>query len=114
MEEFIKLLNEKYQIDKFKMKDNIVVFSISSSESELICPYCGKPSNKVHSSYDREIQDLPMQDKKVVLLVKTRKMFCMNKKCNKKTFSERHCFVEPRGKKTIRLEKKDNLYINSA
>ena len=29
--------------------------------SEVKCPYCGTLSSKVHSSYEREIQDLPMQ-----------------------------------------------------
>lgn len=49
--------------------------------SEVKCPYCGTLSSKVHSSYEREIQDLPMQNRKVILLVKTRKMFCSNCKC---------------------------------
>ena len=70
-----------------------------------MCPYCGEKSNKVHSTYEREIQDLPMQNKKVILLVKTRKMFCHNSLCSKKTFSESHHFVDRKGKKTRRLEK---------
>ena len=69
-----------------------------------MCPYCGEKSNKVHSTYEREIQDLPMQNKKVILLVKTRKMFCHNSLCSKKTFSENHHFVDRKGKKTRRLE----------
>lgn len=44
-----------------------------------------------------------MQSRKVVLLIKTRKMFCSNSQCMKKTFSEQHPFVEHNGKKTTRL-----------
>ena len=69
-------------------------------------------SSKVHSSYEREIQDLPMQNRKVILLVKTRKMFCSNCKCEKKTFSECHPFVENNGKKTRRLVQ--NILFTSA
>lgn len=103
MEEFISALDPNYQLDKYHIKDNIAVFYISSKMKEVKCPYCGALSSKVHSSYEREIQDLPMQNRKVVLLVKTRKMFCSNCQCEKKTFSERHMFTQNNGKKTARL-----------
>ena len=105
MNEFIHELGEDYILDDYKVKKDIVVFHISSRCEELVCPYCGEKSNKVHSTYEREIQDLPMQNKKVILLVKTRKMFCGNSLCSKKTFSERHHFVDRKGKKPRRLEK---------
>lgn len=46
-----------------------------------------------------------MQNKKVVLLVKTRRMFCTNCLYNRKTFSERHSVVDSKSKKSLRLEK---------
>lgn len=106
MNEFIRELSTEYILDDYKIKKDVVVFSISSKCKELVCPYCGEKSNHVHSTYEREIQDLPMQNKKVILLVKTRKMFCRNDLCSKKTFSEKHCFVDRNGKKTRRLEEK--------
>ena len=112
MEEFIKILDPMYKLDSYKIKDNLVVLHISSTEEELVCPFCGAKSKNVHSYYEREIQDLPIMDKQVVLLVKTRKMFCNNKFCSKKTFSERHAFVNPKSKKTIRLEK-NIIYTSS-
>lgn len=104
MEEFIKMLDEGYQLDDYRIKEKQIVFEISSQEKVLKCPYCGQKTSKVHSSYIREIQDLPMQNRKVILLVKTRKMFCLNKNCERKTFSERHSFADIKGKKTLRLE----------
>ena len=92
MKDFITALDPNYQLDKYHIKNNVAVFYISSKMSEVKCPYCGTLSSKVHSSYEREIQDLPMQNRKVILLVKTRKMFCSNCKCEKKTFSECHPF----------------------
>lgn len=86
-------------------------FEISSEISTANCPYCGKESKRIHSRYQREIQDLPIQGKKVVLLVSTRKFFCDNDTCCKWTFSERHTFVDANGKRTKRLEK--NLFTSS-
>ena len=99
MNEFIHELGEDYILDDYKIKKDVVVFHISSKCEELMCPYCGEKSNKVHSTYEREIQDLPMQNKKVILLVKTRKMFCHNSLCSKKTFSERHHLWIEKGRK---------------
>ena len=105
MEQFIADLSADYQLNNYKVKQDLVVFEISSKLNEIKCPYCGHSSRKIHSYYQREVQDLPMQNKKVILLIKTRKMFCTNDKCNKKTFSEKHAFVEAKGKKTKRLER---------
>ena len=103
IKDFITALDPNYQLDKYHIKNNVVVFYISSKMSEVKCHYCGTLSSKVHSSYEREIQDLPMQGKKVILLVDTRKMRCMNPDCSHKTFSEKHPFVTAKSKKTNRL-----------
>lgn len=105
MDKFIREIGEEYKLEDYIIKKDIVVFRISSIRTELVCPDCGEKSRKVHSTYEREIQDLPMQNKKVILLVKTRKIFCTNRSCKRKTFSERHSFVDSKAKKTRRLEK---------
>ena len=99
MDEFISDLGQNYKLDNFRIKNDMVIFEVSSVLKDVVCPYCGQPSSKVHSRYQREIQDLPMQNKKVVLLVRTRKMFCVNSLCNKKTFAEKHPFVTTNGKR---------------
>ncbi|WP_289757590.1 transposase family protein, partial [Faecalibaculum rodentium] len=85
MDEFIKLLNQDYELVRYRIKDTVVVFHIRSRKEELACPFCGSKSMHVHSTYQREIQDLPIQDKQVVLLVDTRKFFCYNPDCPHKT-----------------------------
>ena len=104
MEEFIRELGEDFCLDNYIIKDSEVIFKISSTKLEMRCPYCGELSRKVHSTYQREVQDLPLQNKKTILLVKTRKFICSNPACSKKTFSERLPFVDTKGKKTYRLE----------
>lgn len=105
LNEFIKLLDPKYELESYKIKNSTIVFSIKSNDKELTCPFCGQKSKRIHSRYQREIQDLPIQDKQAILLVDTRKMFCDNRECTHKTFSERHPFASSNGKKTVRLEK---------
>lgn len=105
MHEFIKLLDLNYELKDYHIKKNIIVFKIHSTKIGLKCPYCGSVAKHMHSTYQREIQDLPIQDNSVVLLVDTRKMFCSNPCCSHKTFSENHPFVARRGKKTNRLIK---------
>ena len=104
MEEFIRELGEDFCLDNYIIKDSEVIFKISSAKLEMRCPYCGELSRKVHSTYQREVQDLPLQNKKTILLVKTRKFICSNPACSKKTFSERLPFVDTKGEKTYRLE----------
>lgn len=105
MDEFIKLLDQNYELIQYHIKDKTVVFNIQSCKKELKCPFCGSKTMQIHSMYQREIQDLPLQDKQVILLVNTRKMFCNNPDCSHRTFSEKHPFAAPKAKKTERLIK---------
>jgi hypothetical protein len=70
-----------------------------------VSPYCHRPSSKVHSHYKKSFQDLPIQDKKVILVLNNRKLFCINEHCKTRTFAETFDFISPKSKKTIRLEK---------
>lgn len=65
MDEFIKLLDPAYELVQYHIKENKVIFHIASVITELECPFCGRKTSKVHSIYQREIQDLPMQGNQV-------------------------------------------------
>lgn len=106
MDEIIKSLSMNLECIDYKSKENQFVFTVASTEKDVVCPYCSKPSSKVHSMYQREIQDLPIQDRQVILLINSRKMFCTNTECNHKTFAEKFDFVDSHGKKTKRLVSK--------
>ena len=106
MNDFVKLLDEnleciKYDLDKEKGFCYIYVKSI---RQDVKCPFCGGISNKVHSTYQKSFQDLPIQGYKVNILLDNRKMFCLNPECKYTTFAERFYFIENKAKKTKRLE----------
>jgi len=103
IDEIIKSLSMNLECIEYKSKEDRFVFTVASTETDVLCPYCNKPSSKVHSMYQREIQDLPIQDRQVILLINSRKMFCTNPECDHKTFTEKFDFVNSHGKKTKRL-----------
>jgi transposase len=88
---------------------------VSSSLKEAICPYCGQISVKVHSHYPRIFQDLPIQGKKVKIVLDNHKFFCKNENCNHKTFAERFSFLARSATKTNRLQEEIlNVSLNQS
>lgn len=68
-------------------KDGVTLYAKSARRSG-VCPYCGSESRHVHSRYIRKIHDLSILGKTVLLIFESRKFFCKNKDCEKKTFAE--------------------------
>jgi transposase len=70
------------------------------------CPACGHPSARVHSRYLRLVQDLPIADRPVRLLLRVRRFFCDDAACPKRTFAERLPDLVPyRARRTPRLSR---------
>lgn len=86
------------------IQDDICYIAVSSNRKEVKCPYCGQNSTKVHSTYDRTFQDLPIFGKKAIIKICNKKFFCSNPNCSKKTFAEHFEFLTNKCKKTRRLE----------
>lgn len=103
MDVVISSLDKNYRISETRVKDTEIILYISSIKETLRCPYCGKESKKVHSHHTRKIQDLPIADRRTVLIVATRKMKCINSNCSHKFFSEQHSFASSNAQKTNRL-----------
>ena len=101
--ELIYLLDCSLKCIDCRVKEHKIIIETSSGKQQATCPYRGCNSSKIHSIYQREIQDIPLHDKQTMLLLNIRKMFCDNPECSHKTFSERFDFVSPKGKKTKRL-----------
>lgn len=102
-QKIIKLLDSNLECTDCRIKDNKIIMDIQSMQKQAECPFCKVSSDKIHSVYQREIQDIPLHGRQTILLLKTRKMFCFNPECCHKTFSEPFEFVSPKSKKTKRL-----------
>src|SRR5580704_7592680 len=53
------------------------------------CPSCGTQSTARHSRYWRQLQDLPVQGKRVVLRLRLSRWRCRNRECEQAIFRER-------------------------
>lgn len=53
------------------------------------CPECGRPSHSRHSSYVRQLQDLPWQGLTVQIHLRVRRFRCRNHSCPRQVFTER-------------------------
>lgn len=104
MEKLIALLDRDLIYIEHEIIDQCIYIRVASRRTEMQCPYCGKLSAKIHSTYERSFQDLPIQGLKVVLILNSRKVFCRNPECSHTTFAERFGFLSGKSKKTKRLE----------
>lgn len=103
MQDYINMLSHNLKYISKNEDNNSIIFLVESTVKSPICPYCGTPSSRCHSKYKKSFDDPPLNNKKVTVKIYNRKMFCNNKYCNHKTFSETYDFVDRRAKKTKRL-----------
>jgi hypothetical protein len=52
------------------------------------CPDCGRSSERVHSRYERRLQDLPSQGRAVQMRVMVRRCRCADPNCRRRIFAE--------------------------
>jgi len=104
MDDIIKMLDENLCYISHAVEGDRVFIKVKSILKEPICPRCKASSSKVHSRYVRKFQDLPIDDKKVIIVIENRKMFCQNLECSYKKFVENFSFLPRGSKRTTRLE----------
>lgn len=83
------LLPENFVFLYSTISESNVCVGVINNTSFGICPLCQKASQKVHSYYERKVQDLPISGKTVKLYMRTRKFFCQQDSCSRKVFAER-------------------------
>jgi len=104
MNQLIQLLDKNLDYVSHQIIDRCCYIKVVSNRNEVECPFCGHTSSKIHSTYERTFQDLPIQGNKVIITLNSRKIFCNNTECNHTTFAERFKFLSQKAKKTKRLE----------
>lgn len=88
------------------VQEQTVIFHVSSSQTQAICPQCKEVSQKIHSRYQRTLADLPLSGLAVRLICQSKKFFCRNKECSQQIFVERLDEVaEVFARRTKRLDK---------
>src|SRR5215212_4102 len=68
--------------------DGVTVRAVSEA-TDVRCPICGEPSDRVHSRYERMLGDLPWARFAVRFHLQVRRFFCDNPACPREIFAER-------------------------
>jgi transposase len=69
------------------------------------CPICGHTATRRHSRYARHVQDLPIMERAVTVLVVLNKWHCDERSCPRRVFSDRLDWLPASARYTLRLEK---------
>lgn len=94
-------------VDNLQCELNIYVQSTNGSS---ICPNCCIPSSRVHSYYNRKLDDLPVFGKTSHIFLRSRKFYCQQDECPLRIFTERFDnHFKPYKRKTDRLVEKIRL-----
>jgi transposase len=74
-------------VEKLDCRPSAVVIKARCSPSGAACPDCGTWSSRVHSSYLRQVHDLPVGGRPVLIHLAMRRFRCTNPACKKVTFA---------------------------
>lgn len=83
------LLPPSLHVAALLLGDGGMTIRAVSEATEVHCPVCGEPTDRVHSRYVRTLTDLPWAGIAVRLHVHARKFFCGNPACPRTIFAER-------------------------
>ena len=81
-----------------------ITLLIASTHAEPRCPGCDVPARHVHSHYTRTLADLPWSGYGMTCQLRVRKLFCSNRTCPRRIFTERlPGLTAPWARRTLRL-----------
>ena len=75
-------------------EDGVTIRAVSEA-TDVRCPVCGDPADRVHSRYTRTLADLPWARFAVRLHVQVRRFCCANPACPRTVFAERLAGIAP-------------------
>jgi transposase len=99
-----ELVPRGFVVESAVKDDDGFVIAIRGAASVCPCPACGGVCDRVHSQYRRRLADLPAGGVRIALILRTRRFFCDAKACARRIFAERFEAVEPRARRTSRLD----------
>lgn len=81
-----------------------MTLSVTSTQAVAFCPVCHQQTHRVHSRYERTLEDIPLVEFGLTILLQVCKFFCLNEQCPRRIFTERLPEVAaPWARRTVRL-----------
>jgi transposase len=75
-------------IDQVLDHETIVRVMARTTVAAAACPECGQLSDRVHAYHQRQLADLPVGGRAVVVHVRVRRLVCVTVSCSRRTFRE--------------------------
>src|ERR1700758_3723794 len=97
----LSLVSSALTVDQLLPAPDRIIVIAKPKCSSAPCPLCGRAATRVHSTYCRQLADLPWQGRTVELRVTVRRFRCTNLACRRRIFAE--CLDEvttPRARRT--------------
>ena len=64
----------------------VLVVRASTRQGPVACPDCGVPTGQAHGYFQRQLTDVPMDGRQVIVRVRARRMRCARLGCSRQTF----------------------------
>jgi transposase len=104
LEELVLPDASRLHFESYAIEGETLLFTLTTTRTEAICPYCGTRSQRVNDRYRRKPADLPCFGYEVRLDLIIRRFFCENQDCRRATFAERlPTVIAPYARRTNRL-----------
>ncbi len=83
------LKTDRFLIVGIHIEEGQIQIKLESLSNQANCPICKMESERIHSAYTRHPSDLAWAEYPVRLEIITKRYFCQNTDCPKRTFAER-------------------------
>ena len=90
-----KLFGKNFIVYDWKESDDEIHIYVKTKKKTTVCKECGCETLRLHNTYNRTIQTLPIRMKTTYIHVKAYKYKCMNENCNTKVIMEDLNFASP-------------------
>ncbi|MFI1769691.1 transposase family protein [Streptomyces sp. NPDC020800] len=76
------------RVERVSDSSDVLVVEAVSTACPGRCPDCRKQARRIHSSYQRALDEKPLGSRRVIVRLGVRRYFCDRKSCSRKTFVE--------------------------
>ncbi|MFJ8364094.1 transposase family protein [Streptomyces sp. NPDC093984] len=76
------------RVERVSDASDILMVEVVSTARPGRCPNCRKQARRVHSTYQRTLDEQPLGPRRVIARLRVRRYFCDRKSCSRKTFVE--------------------------
>ena len=94
---------ERVRIETIQRQADYLEILLSPTTANANCPVCEQSASRIHSDYQRSLQDLPRCGQVLRLRISVRWFFCDNAACRRKVFAEQLTeLMLPYARRTVR------------